>query len=903
MGNSDHSSGDAKPMARINWLGRVGLSLALVLTAVAFGRAQSAADLLGGAGFGAGAEGELQVSAHFTKADKSHPAELTIAAEIPAGWHIFSITQGSGGPITTQIKLDPSKQFRLLGKFTADPAPKVSRSALYGNLKIETHEGQVAWHAPIALAAGVDPAKLEIRGAVDAQRCLGDQKCLPPKSFSFTAALEETKPAAAPAPARAGPAAPSSVHEGQFQPQGAHVVLHGWIEPSIVTPGSIAKLVLSAEPTGGYHVYALAASDPLAIGLGKPTLIVLTETSGFRYKEPEPSAKPTEKTSSEGVLRYHESPIRWTTPIEIPKSAKPGEYAIAGLMGFDTCSDAAGCDLPKGIEFQGKLTVGTAASRATALLAFRPVEYSQVAKRAAQTAHPGSKAAQPKPGSGAALLWGKPGSSGPAKPVAVAPLTLLAVILFSLLGGLILNLMPCVLPVIGLKILSFVEQGGKSRGHVFALNVWYSLGLMAVFMALASLAASSRLASRLAWGEQFQSVAFNVVLSGIVWVMALSFLGVWEIPIPGFVGSGKAVELAAREGAVGAFAKGALTTVLATPCSGPFLGPVFGYALKQPPQIVYLIFGCIGLGMASPYLVIGAFPRLVRFLPKPGMWMETFKQMMGFVLLGTVVYLFSILDRDFRVPTFALLIGLWAGCWWIGRTPLTVDLGRKLWAWLVGCGFAAAVGVFAFTVLVPGPAVLEWQPFTLAKLNQLRGEGKTVLVDFTAEWCPTCKWNLAFAINTTDVRDVVKANGVVTLVADWTRESEEIKSMLASLKSNSIPVLAIFPANQPDNPIVLRDLVSRQEVIDALRRAGPSHKEIGPVRITSAAAQKSVSNSKRPASRPLGAAKSERKAAPAGLPTDRRFDSARNRRSFRAAIAARGWARPALGAASRNMAA
>jgi thiol:disulfide interchange protein len=324
------------------------------------------------------------------------------------------------------------------------------------------------------------------------------------------------------------------------------------------------------------------------------------------------------------------------------------------------------------------------------------------------------------------------------------------------------------------------------------------------------------------WGAQFQRTGFNVFLAAVVFVMALSFLGVWEIPLPGFVGSKEANQLASREGAGGAFFKGVLTTVLATPCSGPFLGPVFGFTVRQSPVITYLIFGCIGLGMASPYLIIGAFPRLIRFLPKPGAWMDTFKQMMAFVLLGTVVFLFTFMNRDYLVPTFALLVGLWAGCWWIGRVPLYEGWNKIARAWVAGSVFAAIVGVASFHYLLPGPALLPWQPYSPATLAKLTSEGKTVMVDFTADWCLTCKLNLKTAINTQEVQQVVQSNGVVPLLADWTNESEEIQKALDALGSNSIPVLAIYPAGKADKPIVLPDLLSRDRVVEALKSAGPS---------------------------------------------------------------------------------
>jgi thiol:disulfide interchange protein DsbD len=192
-------------------------------------------------------------------------------------------------------------------------------------------------------------------------------------------------------------------------------------------------------------------------------------------------------------------------------------------------------------------------------------------------------------------------------------------IAMAFVGGLILNLMPCVLPVIGLKVMSFVEQAGRSRSRALVLNIWYAAGIVSVFLLLGALAATINFT----FGGQFGSVGFNAAIAGVVFAMALSLLGVWEVPIPGFFGSSNVQTAAAQEGPVGAFLKGVVTTILATPCTAPFMATAVAWAVDQPTTISLMVFASLGFGMASPYLLVGVYPELLRFLPKPGAWMET----------------------------------------------------------------------------------------------------------------------------------------------------------------------------------------------------------------------------------------------------------------------------------------
>lgn len=774
-----------------------------VLAAIVLGAAPAQAqfqDILGGQSITPGGgptgatavnpESVANVSAHFTAEAPGRPAMLSITAQIDPGWYTYSITQKPVAAMPTVIKVDDSNDYRLAGEFRSTLPPKIVQDS---ELKatFEKFERKVTWQAPVEFRTGVKPADVQIAGSVRMQIC-NEGSCLPPTSFPFTAKLVVAE------------APDAQATTGQYSHPATHATLSGHLEPRTATPGSTVDLVITAEMPPGWHVYQLAARDEGAIG-NKPTLIALANTSGFQFeatRESKPTVEAPPAFPGQPPQRYYDDSVTWTTPIVIPADTKPGQYPIEGVIGYQTCLEDQRCDAPRGARFAATLNVGKPEQAGSIPLAFSDAKYGEAAQIAASQPAPIQTAQAPP------LGW-----------------TLPIVILAGLAGGFVLNFMPCVLPVIGLKLLSFAEQAGRSRAQILALNVWYALGTFAVFMALATLATgvSWGLAdSNLGWGEQFQYTSFNVVMVGLVFVMALSFLGVWEIPIPGFVGSGKANELAAREGAAGAFSKGVLATILATPCSGPALGPVFGFTLNQPALITYLLFSCIALGMSAPYLLIGAFPTLIRFLPKPGAWMETFKNVMGFVLLGTIVFLFSFMDKDYLVPTFAMMVGLWAACWWIGRTSPTVTFGRKLLAWGEGTAVAGLIALAAFTWLVPRESVIPWQPFSQAELARLRQEGNTVLVDFTADWCLTCKLNLRSAIETDKVSQAIADNEVVPLLADYTKRSADIKDALASLNSTSIPLLAVFPADPSKPPIIRRDVVTQQQVLDAIAEAGPS---------------------------------------------------------------------------------
>ncbi len=753
------------------------------------------------AGLGDEEANEIEISAAIEPGAAGKPDILAVTATLEDGWHLYAITQKSGGPLATKLAVAADSQRKTAGPFVADPPPHVRRVddiPAWKGLPIEEHANEVTWRAPLAAGAG------DVKGSVRFQLCQ-DTSCLPPRTISFVA-----KAAGGGKKTATSPAAAVIKHT----PERLHATLEvefGQVKQVAASSG--IPVVVRLVPSPDWHLYQPSDSAETEVGQGKPTIASVVSESGRVLSV---SASPV-TIAEEPEL---EAAGAIDGPVTLEFLVAQGPEPVEVLIGLQTCSDT--CDPPTAVRLAIELPTGDAPGR----IEFSSAKYGEVAK---------SPATLEQAAVAPAVNPETDGVSPAAAPTSVSgekdqPLSLPLAILMGLAGGLILNLMPCVLPVLGLKLMSFAQQSGRARREVFQMNLWYCAGLFAVFfvLATASVAANIGLAkTNLGWGQQFGSVPFKIGMLGVVFAFALSFLGVWELPIPGFIGE-KAGHVQSREGPLGAFLKGVLSTVLATPCSGPFLGSVFGYTLTQPTPVTYVIFGAIALGMASPYILIGVFPSLVRFLPKPGAWMETFKEILGFVMLGTVAYLFYLLRQqpDWFVPTFTMLVAIWMGCWWVGRAQERTGVA-SFGRWVQAGAAATVVSAVAFFWLGPHDSFIPWEkPFTPARLAELRREGATVMIDFSADWCPTCKTNLLFAIETTPVKEALEKNRVVPMLADWTDGSEEIRKVLEGLGSKSIPLLAVYPGAKPGeplrDPIVLRDVVTQSEVLAAIEEAGPS---------------------------------------------------------------------------------
>lgn len=386
-----------------------------------------------------------------------------------------------------------------------------------------------------------------------------------------------------------------------------------------------------------------------------------------------------------------------------------------------------------------------------------------------------------------------------------------AYLLFSFIGGLILNVMPCVFPVLGIKVLGVVQQAGEDKRQVLLHGLTYTFGVLVCFWALGGLVTTLGKA----WGFQLQSPGFVYGLGAFFLIFGLSMAGVFEV---GASAVGVGQDLQARHGLSGSFFSGLLAVVVATPCSAPFLGPALGYAVTLPTFEALVMFSFIGLGLASPFLLLAVFPKLVQALPRPGAWMESFKQGLSFLLFGTVVFLVWVLTGMVQgQPMLFAMLGLVLvamGCWIYGRWHLPHKPARTRALALILTVLSVGGGLYA------GWPVKEdkWAEWSPEKVAELRAANKPVYIDYTAQWCVTCQVNKR-VYKSEALKKLIADKQVQLLRADWTNEDPRITKALADLGKAAVPVNVLYVPGRPD-PIVLPELLSVDNVSEALNQIG-----------------------------------------------------------------------------------
>lgn len=406
-----------------------------------------------------------------------------------------------------------------------------------------------------------------------------------------------------------------------------------------------------------------------------------------------------------------------------------------------------------------------------------------------------------------------------------------AAVLFAFLGGLLLNLMPCVFPVLSLKVLAFVERAhGDARGvrsHGWA----FTAGVMGSFWLLAGALLVVRAGgAELGWGFQLQSPLFIAVLAYVVFALALSLAGVFELMTS--LGGGFAGRAETQSGHAGSFWTGALATVVATPCTAPFMGPALGFALAQPPLLAMSVFTALGAGMATPYIALAYFPQGLRWLPKPGAWMERFRQLMAFPLFATVLWLVSVFEKQAGAPAMMkLLMGLlvvafalwlWGGGQHAARRSIA-SAGLAILLAAIGFGLGVGAARSAAPASEADATVANdgfWQPWSPSRVAELRSSGRAVFVNFTAAWCLTCKVNEGAIFARTDVRDVFRRHGVTALEADWTNADPDITRTLAGFGRDGVPLYVFYPAGLEGEPILLPQVPTKQTLETAFGGRG-----------------------------------------------------------------------------------
>ena len=407
-------------------------------------------------------------------------------------------------------------------------------------------------------------------------------------------------------------------------------------------------------------------------------------------------------------------------------------------------------------------------------------------------------------------------------------------LLSALFGGLILNLMPCVLPVLSLKLFSLIKQSRESRKRLLVLGTSTTLGILASFWALAGIVAAVKAGGGNAgWGMQFQSAGFIAFMVVILSAFAMSFFGVFEIWLPGSATT-KMDKAGRKQGFWGAFFTGALLVLLSTPCSAPFLGTAMGFAFTASTPVLFLFFTAAGVGLALPYMLVSVFPKVLKAFPKPGAWMVTLQKIMGVLLLGTVAWLLWVVHEqagNVGVGIFAAISLLSiAMSFAIGNiAPPGVAFFREvlsvgsavvilavIWFALASPKFEAEVDAIFKARSVQLITEDGWYRYTPELIEELAKSGRTVFIDATADWCLTCKANEAAVLNRDDFKHAMDSLNVARVKADWTRETPEVTALLRSMGKSGVPAYAIYPAGDASKQIVLPELLTTDGIVEKI---------------------------------------------------------------------------------------
>ena len=568
----------------------------------------------------------------------------------------------------------------------------------------------------------------------------------------------------------------------------------------------------------GWHIYG----NPKGPGPGLPTLLEVTslpaevEADAARYL---PAAKLVEPelAPEEWVWVYHNKTtiyMRLSTATDLSSQ----EHQVRLHLQLALCREGVCMPYKTGLIVPLSVAISPAAEPSIPRWLLKEIQLSHVGEVKSRAQAASRRTVTPEASQGPLAKLEEIPALNP-RPVlpGLEVGSIIKAALFALLAGFILNFMPCVLPVVSLKVLGFVQQSQESGRRVAYMGLSFAAGIFVVFLVLAALASFAGYG----WGELFQKQSFLITMIGLVFAMSLCLFGVFQLPIPHFATN--RTESVQRHGYVESFYKGILATFLATPCSGPLLGGAMAWTLRQPPAQIFTIFSCLGLGMAAPYVIMSIFPNTLRWLPRPGNWLVHFERLMGFALLATVIYLLSVLPDHMTVGVVLFCLFLAIGFYiWGKMTSLSDSTRRRLIVRLVAV-IIMVVGGWISLDIVPSVArnvelasekSQQWEPYTETKLLEAARKNRWVVVEFTADWCPNCLLVEKTVLQNRTVVDTFRKHDALLLKADLTSENPPAKRLLDKMGSRSIPFLALFPPGEHFwQPYFLRDLYRVKDVL------------------------------------------------------------------------------------------
>ena len=581
------------------------------------------------------------------------------------------------------------------------------------------------------------------------------------------------------------------------------------VEPGTVyaSPGSRGFFAVQIRIPRDSHIYG----NPKGPGTGKPTEIKAGPSKILNFEAARfLPAKQYRAPGDTGFVNIYEKHTAVFLPFTVAKNAPAGEYNVPVELEVLLCSSDA-C-IPKDQSLSARVIISgntpAIAHTEDLLELFRKSRPATGEKGPAPDSTTGTTADK--------TSFLKDISFNPRYIESSGVAGLLQAIIFGLLAGFILNFMPCVLPVVSLKIMNFVQHAGENRKVLLKLGSVFALGIMTAFTFLAALAAFFGYS----WGGLFQHSIFLIIMTTLVFVLAMAMFEVFSLNAPSFAGR------AARERSniySDAFFKGLLATLLATPCSGPFLGGTLAWALTRSPAVIFIIFMSVGAGMALPYLLLSAFPGLIKKIPGPGEWMRTFEEIMAFLLVFTVIYLLSVFPGELTMPMVTFLAftavafrqyGIYGA---IHRKKMQRIISTAALLLIMAGGYFLSFNFFYHS---GGTASLPETPFSLERLERNRKNDTVSMIRFTADWCPNCRLVEATSLETEKVTAAVREGGIDFMTADITRPFPEAEALMHSLGSRSIPFLALMPAGKDfERPVCLRDIYSEESVLKAMETA------------------------------------------------------------------------------------